>query len=152
MEYYNQQHGMRCAWFRFPPVYGVGSHGTIYVNGKVYKSGIATFIDNAKQGKNIEIWGNPHIKRDIIYVKDVAKAYYLALISDKTYGLYNMTSGTQLDLEEQVKAVIDVFTEEIRSKIVYKPEKKIIHLLLGIVLKKQRMILDLYRNILIIMI
>lgn len=124
MEYYNQQHGMQCAWFRFPPVYGVGPHGTIYVNGKAYKSGIATFIDNAKEGKNIEIWGNPHIKRDIIYVKDVARAYYLALISDKTYGLYNMTSGTQLDLEEQAKAVIDVFTEDKRSEIVYRPEKK----------------------------
>ena len=27
-------------------------------------------VDNAKEGKNIELWGNPHIKRDIIYVKD----------------------------------------------------------------------------------
>lgn len=123
MEYYNQQHGMQCAWFRFPPVYGVGPHGTIYVNGKAYKSGIATFIDNAMNGEDIELWGNPHIKRDIIYVKDVAKAYVLALESDKTYGLYNMTSGTQLDLEEQARAVIDVFGKEKGSKIVYKPEK-----------------------------
>ena len=123
MEYYNQQHGMQCAWFRFPPVYGVGPHGTIYVNGKAYKSGIATFIDNAMNGEDIELWGNPHIKRDIIYVKDLAKSYVLALESDKTYGLYNMTSGTQLDLEEQARAVIDVFGKEKGSKIVYKPEK-----------------------------
>lgn len=123
MEYYNQQHEMQCAWFRFPPVYGVGPHGTIYVNGKVYKSGIATFIDNAKAGKDIELWGNPHIKRDIIYVKDVAVAYVMALESEKTYGLYNMTSGTQLDLEEQAQAVIDVFGAEKGSKLVYKPEK-----------------------------
>ena len=98
MEYYNQQHGMSCAWFRFPPVYGVGPHGTIYVNGKAYKSGI-------------------------IYVKDVARAYAMALNSDKTYGLYNMTSGTQLDLEEQAKAVIEVFGPEAGSRIIYKPEK-----------------------------
>ena len=123
MEYYNQQHGMSCAWFRFPPVYGVGPHGTIYVNGKAYKSGIATFIDNAMQGKDIELWGDPHIKRDIIYVKDVARAYAMALNSDKTYGLYNMTSGTQLDLEEQAKAVIEVFGPEAGSRIIYKPEK-----------------------------
>lgn len=123
MEYYNQQHGMQCAWFRFPPVYGVGPHGTIYVNGKPYKSGIATFIDNAEAGKDIELWGNPHIKRDIIYVKDVATAYVKALASDKTYGLYNMTSGTELDLEEQAKAVIKVFGADKGSKIVYRPEK-----------------------------
>lgn len=123
MEYYNQQHSMQCAWFRFPPVYGVGPHGTIYVNGKSYKSGIATFIDNAIAGEKIELWGDPHIKRDIIYVKDVADAYVLALKSDKTYGLYNMTSGTQLDLEDQAKAVIEVFGGERRSEIVYRPEK-----------------------------
>ncbi|MBQ9518729.1 MAG: NAD(P)-dependent oxidoreductase, partial [Firmicutes bacterium] len=34
MRYYNEQHGMQCAWFRFPPVYGVGPHSVIYVNGK----------------------------------------------------------------------------------------------------------------------
>lgn len=123
MEYYNQQHGMQCAWFRFPPVYGVGPHGTIYVNGKAYKSGIATFIDNARSGKNIELWGNPHIKRDIIYVKDVARAYLLALASDITYGLYNMTSGVAVDLEEQAKAVIEIFGDSSKSKIVYKPDK-----------------------------
>lgn len=124
MEYYNQQHGMQCAWFRFPPVYGVGPHSAIYVNGKYYKSGIQTFIENAEQGKDIEIWGDPHITRDIIYVKDVATAFLLALESDKTYGLYNMTSGTELDLEEQARAVIEVFgNPDKTSKIIYRPDK-----------------------------
>lgn len=124
MEYYNQQHGMQCAWFRFPPVYGVGPHSSIYVNGKYYKSGIQTFIEKAQQGEDIEIWGDPHISRDIIYVKDVAQAYYMALQSDKTYGLYNMTSGTELELEDQARAVIKVFGDADKSKIVYRPEKK----------------------------
>lgn len=124
MEYYNQQHKMQCAWFRLPPVYGVGPHGTIFVNGKAHKSGIATFIDNAIEGKNLELWGNPHIKRDIIYVKDVADAYVLAVESEKTYGLYNMSSGTGVSLEEQAKAVIQVFGENSGSRIVYRPEKE----------------------------
>lgn len=123
MEYYNQQHGLQCAWFRFPPVYGVGPHSTIYVNGKSYKSGIQTFIERAQAGEDIELWGNPHIKRDIVYVKDVARAFSMALDSDKTYGLYNMTSGTELDLEDQAKAVIEVFGPDKGSKIVYRPDK-----------------------------
>ena len=85
------------------------SHGTILVNGKPYKSGIATFIDNAEAGLDIELWGDPHITRDIVYVKDVARAFRLALESDAARGLYNMTSGTSLDLEDQAKAVIEVF-------------------------------------------
>ena len=123
MEYYNQQHHMQCAWFRFPPVYGVGPHGTIYVNGKPYKSGIATWIDNAKEGKDIEIWGNADISRDIIYVKDVAKAYCMALESDKTYGLYNMTSGVGLTLRKQAEVVIDVFGDGDHDHIKYCPDK-----------------------------
>ena len=123
MEYYNQQHGMQCAWFRFPPVYGVGPHGTIYVNGTPKKSGIATFIDNAREGKAIEIWGDPHIKRDIIYVKDVADAYVAALQRNLTCGLYNMTGHVQIDLDEQVKAVVNVFGGEKKSPLIYRPEK-----------------------------
>lgn len=123
IEYYNQQHGMQGAVFRFPPVYGVGPHGTILVNGKPYKSGIQTFIERAQAGEDIELWGDPHITRDIIYVKDVARAYRLALASDKTYGLYNMTSGVSLDLEDQARAVIEVFGEDRGSQIVYRPDK-----------------------------
>ena len=124
MEYYNQQHHMQCAVFRFPPVYGAGPHGTINVNGKPYKSGIQTFIENASEGKDIEIWGDPDISRDIIYVKDVARAYVMAIESDKTYGLYNMTSSTSLTLLDQAKAVIEVFGKDKGSKIVLRPEKK----------------------------
>jgi len=123
MEYYNQQHGLQCAWFRFPPVYGVGPHGTIYVNGTARKSGYVTFIDNAIEGKDIEIWGNAHLKRDIIYVKDVAKAYVMATESDETYGLYNMTGHVQIDLQEQAETIIDVFGGKKKSKITYCPEK-----------------------------
>lgn len=123
MEYYNQQHGMQCACFRFPPVYGVGPHGTILVNGKPYKSGIQTFIERAQAGEDIELWGDPHISRDIVYVKDVARAFTLALASDKTQGLYNMTSGVGLDLEDQARAVIQVFGADAGSRIVYRPDK-----------------------------
>ena len=124
MEYYNQQHGLQCSWFRFPPVYGVGPHGTIYVNGTAKKSGYVTFIDNAIEGKDIEIWGDEHLKRDIIYVKDVADAYVKAVESKKTYGLYNMTGHVQIDLQEQAETIIEVFCGNKKSKIIYCPEKK----------------------------
>ena len=124
MEYYNQQHGFQCCWFRFPPVYGVGPHGTIYVNGTAKKSGYVTFIDNAIEGKDIEIWGDAHLKRDIVYVKDAADAFVKAAESDKALGLYNITAHVQIDLQEQAETIIDVFGGVKRSRIVYRPEKK----------------------------
>lgn len=124
MEYYNQQHGLQCATFRLPPVYGVGPHSEIYVNGKYYKTGIQTFIEKAEKGDDIEIWGDPNISRDIIYIKDVATAFVKVLRSDKANGLYNMTSGIPLTLENQIKTVIEVFSKDKKSELVYRPDLK----------------------------
>lgn len=124
MEYYNQQHGMKNAWFRFPPVYGVGPHDSLYINGTLKKSGLKIFIDNASEGKDICIYGDPNLSRDVVYVKDVAHAYYLAMKSDKTSGLYNMTSGRGVTLQEQAEVIAELWapSPEKKSKITYKPE------------------------------
>jgi len=122
MEYYNQQHGMKNAWFRLPPVYGVGPHGYLKVNGKIVKSGLQIFIDKAKEGSDIEVYG--YLARDTVYVKDVAMAYYNACKSDKTYGLYNITSGHATTLLEQANACAEVFkkSEEKKSKVIYRED------------------------------
>lgn len=124
MEYYNQQHGMKNAWFRFPPVYGVGPHDSLFINGTLRKSGLKIFIDSASEGKDICIYGNPNLSRDVVYVKDVAHAFYLAMKSERTYGLYNMTSGRGVTLQEQAEIIADLWAEspEKKSKITYKPE------------------------------
>lgn len=124
LEYYNQQHGMKNAWFRFPPVYGVGPHDSLYINGVLRKSGLKIFIDNASEGKDICIFGNPQLSRDVVYVKDVAHAFYLAMKSEKTYGLYNMTSGRGVTLQEQAEVIADLWAPKKggKSNITYNPE------------------------------
>jgi len=124
MEYYNQQHGMKNAVFRFPPVYGVGPHGSLFVNGKLYKSGLQVFIENAMEGKDIRIFGNRNLSRDVVYVKDVANAFYKALKSENTYGLYNITSGHGVTLQKQAEVISEVFKQDgsNKSRIVYHPE------------------------------
>lgn len=124
LEYYNQQHGMKNAWFRFPPVYGVGPHDSLYINGVLKKSGLKIFIDNATAGKDICIFGDPNLSRDVVYVKDVAHAFYLAMKSEKTYGLYNMTSGQGVTLQQQAEIIAELWASspEKKSKITYKPE------------------------------
>lgn len=124
IKYYNYQHKLAGCIFRLPPVYGVGPHDVIYDNGKRKKSGITIFIENALNGKPIEVHGDPNISRDIIYVKDVATAFVNAIESDRAKGLYNMTSGVGLTLEDQVKTVINIFSKDKISEIVYKPEIK----------------------------
>jgi UDP-glucose 4-epimerase len=124
IEYFNQDYGMNGIIFRLPSVYGYGHHESFFQDGKVVKTGIGTFIENAVEGKVFEIWGDKNIGRDVVYVKDVVSAIILALKSNKAKGMYNIASGKKLSLQEQVDTVIKVFSsKENPSKIVYVPEK-----------------------------
>jgi UDP-glucose 4-epimerase len=117
-EYYNHQHGMKNAYFRLPPVYGVGPHGYLKVNGKIVKSGLQIFMDKAKAGEKIEVFGK--LARDFVYVKDVAQAYYKAAKSEDACGLYNITSGHATTLLEQAKVCRDIFAVDgNRSEVIY---------------------------------
>lgn len=121
--YYNEEYGMQGSIFRLPPVYGVGPHSALYVNGKWYKSGFQVFVDKAKAGEDIEIFGNKDVVRDIVYVKDVVMAFINAINSQNAIGVYNITSGESSSLEEQVKDIIEVFSPvDKRSRIIYRPE------------------------------
>jgi UDP-glucose 4-epimerase len=81
----------------------------LYINGVLKKSGLKIFIDNANEGEDICIFGDKDLSRDVVYVKDVAHAYYLAINSDKTYGLYNMTSGKGVTLQEQAEVIAELW-------------------------------------------
>ena len=124
MEYYNQQHGMKNAVFRFPTIFGVTPHMSLYVNGEMRKSGFQIFMEKAQNAEDIIVFGNAQMIRDVGYVKDVAHAFYLAIKSENTYGLYNMTAGGGVTLQEQAEVMRDIFgpTDGRRSKILHKPE------------------------------
>lgn len=126
LEYYNQQHGMKNAVFRFPTVYGVTPHMSLYVNGERRKSGFQIFMEKAEKAEDITVYGDPNMIRDVGYVKDIAHAFYLAVKSDHTYGLYNMTAGGGVTLQEQAEVMRDVFgpADGRRSQILYNPEVK----------------------------
>ncbi|MGZ4036566.1 MAG: NAD-dependent epimerase/dehydratase family protein, partial [Bacteroidia bacterium] len=124
IEYFNQDYGMNGIIFRLPSVYGYGHHESFFKDGKVVKTGLGVFIDNAINGETFEIWGDKDKGRDVVYVKDVVSAFILALKSDKAKGMYNIASGKKLSLQQQVDDVISVFSsKEQPSKIVYRPEK-----------------------------
>lgn len=122
--HYNAKYNMCSTIFRLPPVYGVGPHSEIYVDGKLYKSGFQKFIDNAVNGDPIEIYGDKNVSRDVVSVKDVVSAFIGAIRSDKASGIYNISSGIPTTLEEQAVAIIDTFSpDNNKSKIIYRPEK-----------------------------
>jgi len=123
--HYVAQYGLNGIIFRLPPVYGYGPHTEIFKDGVPIKTGFQIFIDNAKAGKPIELWGDSSKGRDIIYIKDVIDAYIKALERPTVNGLFNITSGTRLSLREEAQAIIDVFAPEGASiAMTERPEKQ----------------------------
>lgn len=125
VENFNQEYGMNCVLFRLPSVYGFGHHESFFKDGKVMKTGLGVFIDNAINGGTFEIWGDKNKGRDVVYVKDVVSAIILAIRNKNAVGMYNIASGKKLSLQQQVDSIIKIFsTQENPSKIVYYPEKQ----------------------------
>jgi UDP-glucose 4-epimerase len=125
VEHYHQAHGVAGITFRLPGVYGFGPHTEIYAgHGKVRVLRTNLFIQKAMAGEPIEIWGDPTRGHDFVYVKDIVGGILGALASDRAHGLYNMGSGVRTSLDEEVKAVVDVFSPPARrSEIRYRPDK-----------------------------
>lgn len=124
IEHYSQTYAMQNIIFRLPPVYGYGPHTEIYKDGKPLRTGFQIFIDNAMQGKPLEVWGDHNKGRDIIYVKDVVAAYICALKKKEISGLYNISSGKQSTLKEEAECIAHEFWPQgSQPEFIYIPEK-----------------------------
>jgi len=124
VEHYSQTYGIEGVVLRLPPVYGYGPHTEIFKDGKPMKTGFQVFIENAEQGRPLELWGDYDAARDIVYVKDVTSAIGLALKKSGISGLFNISSGRGLSLKEQAESIIRVFSSPSSpSEIRYQPDK-----------------------------
>jgi UDP-glucose 4-epimerase len=125
VEHYTKRYGIEGIILRLPPVYGYGPHLEIFKDGKPIKTGFLALIESAERGDPLELWGDPSVARDIVYVKDVVAAILLALRQTGVSGLYNISSGRQLSLQDQAECVVRVFSPPgMHSEIRYQPEKR----------------------------
>lgn len=125
IEHYNQTFGLQGIIFRIPPVYGYGPHTVIYRDGKPLITGFQQFIDKAKQGQPLELWGDINNGRDIIYIKDVVFAFVLALKKESLSGLFNISSGRKTTLKEEAECIANEYWPSGEEpKYEYFPDKK----------------------------
>lgn len=123
VSYYNHQYGMKNIVFKIPPVYGYGGYGERFKNGELVKTGFQIFIDNAIQGKPLEVWGNIKVGRPIIYVKDVVSAV-ISAFGSKAQGIWDIWSCKKFTLRQEAKDIIKAFSpSEHKSEIIYCPTK-----------------------------
>lgn len=120
IEAYNRSESIKGIIFRIASMRGCGTRDT------QYNSPFHQFIAKARKGEDIELWGELKTQRDLVYVRDVARAVRMAIIASRSReirGLYNIGSGKGLTIREEAEAIINVFSEPgKRSRLIYRPD------------------------------
>jgi UDP-glucose 4-epimerase len=69
---------------------------------------IAAFIQRILAGRPIEVWGDGTVRRDFLYVADVAEAFERAALHEGPERIFNVGSGVSRSLNEVIAALADV--------------------------------------------
>ena len=122
---YYYEYGIKYYFLRLPNIYLYSPEKEYYVDGEPRKISYRYIIDRAIRGEDIELWGNPDQKRDIVYVKDFCQFVYKACFADAEVGYYNVGADCMVSMRDQIQGIIDVFCgSDKKSKIIYCPEKR----------------------------
>jgi len=107
--FYNEyQNGLPLTILRINAPYGVRNRRKTVVN---------IFLERALMGEDILLHGTGMREQDFIYIKDIARAFWLACSTQNKHGIYNIASGKSVTTLDLAKKIIDV--SESDSKIVY---------------------------------
>jgi UDP-glucose 4-epimerase len=124
IEHYYVKFGLKRFILRFPNIYVYHPNPFYFYDGKRRWQSYRLLIERAKQGLPIELWGNPELQRDIVYVKDCAQIIEKSMSSNVEGGMYNVGTGIGTSMRKQIEGIIEVFSpQEQRSQIVERPEK-----------------------------
>lgn len=121
---YKEKYGIIPFVIRCSTIYCYTESPYMYKLGKRIIPGYLQIYEKAQKGDDIELWGNPSVKTDIVYVKDFAQIVEKALLVEGVEGgAYNVGTGMPVTLEDQIRIAIDVFgTDGKRSKVIYRPD------------------------------
>jgi nucleoside-diphosphate-sugar epimerase len=118
-EFWHEKYGMRIIILRCANIYGP------YAKFNPAASNFIPAIIRKAVSKNdpFEVWGSPHVTRDVIYVDDLAVALVQLLATDDlAWGIFNLGSGESCTVQQVVELSLK-FAGHHPSKIVFAEEK-----------------------------
>lgn len=126
IKHYYEEYGLKYFIFRFPTIYNYSPYHYYHPNGVKTLRPVYRMIDQAIKGEPIELWGDPNYSKDMVHVYDCAQMICKAVeVNNIAHSWYNVGTGIPVTLEEQIKAIIKVFSPvDKKSEIIYKPEKQ----------------------------
>lgn len=102
IEHYFVKYGLKRFVLRFPNIYVYHPNPFYFFDGEKRWQSYRLLIERAKQGLPIELWGNPDLQRDMVYVKDCAQIIVKAISAGVDGGMYNVGTGVGTTMREQI--------------------------------------------------
>ena len=125
IEHYHVKFGLKRFVLRCPNIYVYHPNPFYYLDGKQRWQSYRLLIERAKRGLPIEMWGDPDLQRDIVYVKDCVQIIEKALCADVSGGMYNVGTGIGTTMRRQIEGIVEVFSPLAHpSAIVECPDKQ----------------------------
>jgi UDP-glucose 4-epimerase len=123
IEHYHQEYGLRTVSLRLPTIYCYTPIKEMFVNGVKKPIAYLYMIERAMRSEPLEIWGNPNILKDIVYIRDYTQIVIRAVESERGQGMYNVGTGIGTSLEQQVRGIIEIISPQSKpSPVIYRPE------------------------------
>jgi GDP-L-fucose synthase len=120
----NKVGSMRCTVLALSHVYGLEYHYEIPDNLPVFPALIKRFSDAINTGASeIVLWGTGNLRRERIFVDDLADAFICLLSTDSAMGIYNVSSGNYISIKEMAETIKEI--SKYKGKIIFdatKPE------------------------------
>lgn len=102
---FSESYNINCIVLRFSNIYGPISFNK--------KSVVAKYIKQSINGEEIIIYGNGKQTRDFIYVKDICKGIYLAMVSKITgYDIFQLGTGVETSINSLLEDINKIFKEK----------------------------------------
>lgn len=110
LELYRRLFGLDYLCFRFSNPYGEDQTSTGVLGA------VSTFIQRAKNGQPVEIWGDGSTTRDYILVDDAIDAILCGLEYRGDFRLFNVGTGVGTSLNELVTAIRSISGQELEVR------------------------------------
>ena len=124
-DYYGSIFNTRVFNLRLPMIFLVPDSPFYLVNGENQVMPFLRIIKAAREGKPLEIWGDPNMPRDYVYIDNLLNLIMLCYKSKLNGGTFNVGTGEGITTEKFIHTIGDVFAAEGTTiNYIYKKEKR----------------------------
>jgi UDP-glucose 4-epimerase len=116
--------GTRVFNVRLPMIFLVPESPYYLSNGKPEIMPFLKIIKDAMAGKELQIWGDPNMPRDYVYIQNLLSLIDCCYNSELNSGTFSVGTGEGATTERFVRTIGEVFSHSKQLKYIYKPERK----------------------------